>query len=97
MNYLKPTTKNELNRVQTALKKELASEKIIQDIDSSIIQNVATFDVYEGENIPKDKKSVAISVTLQAEDKTLNEEDIDQISRKIIDVVKEKTGATIRS
>tara|TARA_B100001248_G_scaffold64627_1_gene45151 strand:- start:28858 stop:31260 length:2403 start_codon:yes stop_codon:yes gene_type:complete len=72
-------------------------EKIIQDIDSSIIQNVATFDVYEGENIPKDKKSVAISVTLQAEDKTLNEEDIDQISRKIIDVVKEKTGATIRS
>ena len=97
MNFLKPTTKNELNRVQTALKKELASEKIIQDIDSSIIQNVATFDVYEGENIPKDKKSVAISVTLQAEDKTLNEEDIDQISRKIIDVVKEKTGATIRS
>ena len=72
-------------------------EKIIRDIDSSIIQNVTTFDIYEGENIPKDKKSVAISVTLQAEDKTLNEEDLDQISRKIIDVVKEKTGATIRS
>tara|TARA_Y100000591_G_scaffold324406_1_gene343743 strand:- start:63 stop:2465 length:2403 start_codon:yes stop_codon:yes gene_type:complete len=72
-------------------------EKIIRDIDSSIIQNVTTFDVYEGENIPKDKKSVAISVILQAEDKTLNEEDLDQISRKIIDVVKEKTGATIRS
>ena len=32
MNYLKPTTKNELNRVQTAIKKELPSEKIIQDI-----------------------------------------------------------------
>ena len=32
MNILKPTTKIELNRVQTALKKELASEKIIQDI-----------------------------------------------------------------
>ena len=72
-------------------------EKIIRDIDGSIIQNVTTFDVYEGENIPKDKKSVAISVTLQAEDKTLNEEDLDQISKKIIDVVKEKTGATIRS
>ena len=72
-------------------------EKIIKDIDSSIIQNVTTFDVYEGENIPKDKKSVAISVTLQADDKTLKEKDLDQISRKIIDVVKEKTGATIRS
>ncbi len=72
-------------------------EKIIREIDSSIIQNVTTFDIYEGENIPKDKKSVAINVTLQAEDKTLKEEDLDQISRKIIEVVKEKTGATIRS
>ena len=72
-------------------------EKIIKEIDNSIIQNVTTFDIYEGENIPKDKKSVAINVTLQAEDKTLSEKDIDQISKKIIQIVKEKTGATIRS
>ena len=56
-----------------------------------------TFDVYEGENIPKDKKSVAINVTLQSLNKTLSEKDIDQISKKIIDVVKKKQGATIRS
>ena len=72
-------------------------EKIIKDIDSSIIQDVITFDIYEGQNIPKDKKSVAINVTLQAEDKTLSEKDLDNISKKIIEVVKEKTGATIRS
>ena len=72
-------------------------ENIIREIDSSIIQNVTTFDVYEGEKIPKDKKSVAISVVLQSLDKTLSEKDLDQISKKIIEVVKEKTGATIRS
>ena len=72
-------------------------ENIIKDIDDSIIQNVTTFDIYEGENIPKDKKSVAINVTLQAEDKTLSEKDIDQISKKIVQIVKEKTGAIIRS
>ena len=72
-------------------------EKIIKEIDVSLIQEVITFDVYEGENIPKDKKSVAINVTLQSPNKTLSEKDIDQISKKIIDVVKEKTGATIRS
>ena len=65
-------------------------EKIIKEIDDSIIQEVTTFDVYEGENIPKDKKSVAINVTLQSSNKTLTEKDIDQISKKIIDVVKEK-------
>ena len=72
-------------------------EKIIREIDNSLIQDVTTFDVYEGEKIPKDKKSVAISVTLQSKDKTLSEKDLDQISKKIIDVVKDKTGATIRS
>jgi len=72
-------------------------EKIIKEIDESLIKEVKTFDVYEGENIPKDKKSVAINVTLQSPNKTLSEKDIDQISKKIIDVVKEKTGATIRS
>ena len=72
-------------------------ERIIREIDHSIIQDVKTFDVYEGDKIPKDKKSVAINVTLQAEDKTLSERDLDQISKKIIEVVKVKTGATIRS
>ncbi len=72
-------------------------EKIIREIDHKLIQNVKTFDVYQGENIPKDKKSVAINVTLQADDKTLSEKDLDQISKKIIEVVKDKTGATIRS
>ena len=72
-------------------------EKIIREVDESLIQNVTTFDVYEGENIPKDKKSVAINVTLQAFDKTLSEKDLDDISKRIIDTVSKKTGATIRS
>ena len=72
-------------------------ERIIKDIDSSIIQDVTIFDIYEGDNIPKDKKSVAVNVTLQSINKTLNEKDLDDISKKIIDIVKEKTGAIIRS
>ena len=74
-----------------------ALEKIIREVDETLIQSVTTFDVYQGDNIPKDKKSVAISVTLQAIDKTLTENDLEQISKRIIDTVSEKTGATIRS
>ena len=72
-------------------------EKIIKEVDENLIKKVSTFDVYEGENIPKDKKSVAINVTLQATDKTLTENDLEDISRKIIDTVSKKTGAIIRS
>jgi phenylalanyl-tRNA synthetase beta chain len=72
-------------------------EKIIREVDDDLIQKVSTFDVYEGENIPKNKKSVAINVTLQAINKTLTENDLDEISKRIIDTVSNKTGATIRS
>ena len=72
-------------------------EKIIREVDDNLIQNVSTFDVFEGDNIPKDKKSVAINVTLQAIDKTLSENDLEEISKRIIETVSKKTGATIRS
>ena len=72
-------------------------ENIIKKIDDSIIKKVIAFDVFEGQNIPEGKKSVAINVVIQSQDKTLAESDLDQISQKIIDTVKEKTGATIRS
>ena len=72
-------------------------ESIIKKLDSNIIKKVTTFDVFEGQNIPEGKKSIAINVVMQASDKTLTEKDLDQVSKKIINAVKEKTGATIRS
>ena len=71
--------------------------EIIKKIDTNIIREVKVFDVYEGENVPDDKKSIALNITLQAFDKTLNEHDLEQLSQKIISTIKEKTGATIRS
>ena len=52
---------------------------------------------YQGENIQSGKKSIAFSVTLEPKDKTLSENDIDQMSKKIIFTVQDVTGATIRS
>jgi phenylalanyl-tRNA synthetase beta chain len=72
-------------------------ENIIKKTDESIVKKVITFDVFEGQNIPEGKKSVAINVVIQSQNKTLTESDLDQISQKIINTVKEKTGATIRS
>ena len=72
-------------------------EKIINEVDSSIIKNVSVFDIFEGKNLPEGKKSVAINVTIQAMDRTLSENDLNEVSKRIINKVKEKTGATIRS
>ena len=72
-------------------------EKIIKEVDGDLIQKVSTFDVYEGENIPKDKKSIALNVTVQSSEKTLNEKDLEKINNLIISTVESKSGAKIRS
>ena len=69
----------------------------ISNVDNSLVSNIKVFDVYEGDNIPKNQKSIAINVTIQSFEKTLNENDLDKINNLIIKSVENKTGAKIRS
>ena len=71
--------------------------EIISNVDKSLIKKVKIFDVYEGENIPSDKKSIALKVTIQSDHKTLTEKDLNQISQKIIFNVEAKANAKLRS
>ena len=70
---------------------------IILNTDKEFIKEVNIFDVYEGEKIPNDKKSIALNVTIQSMNKPLNDEDLEKINKLIIDHVENKTGAKIRS
>jgi phenylalanyl-tRNA synthetase beta chain len=71
--------------------------EIISKIDKDLIKAVKVFDVYEGDNIPKEKKSIALNVTIQSSEKTLKDEDLEKINQLIISTVENKTGAKIRS
>ena len=70
---------------------------IIKICEPILIQSIDIFDVYEGDNIEKNKKSIALSVKLQSMDKTLDEKTIEAISQQIILSVQAKTGGTLRS
>ena len=69
----------------------------ISNIDKNLIKSVKIFDVYQGENIPEDKKSIAISVTIQSSEKTLTDNDLDELNTDIIKTVEKKYDAKIRS
>jgi len=71
--------------------------ELIMSIDKDLIKSVKVFDVYEGENIPSNKKSIALNVTIQSSEKTLNENDLEKINNLIISTVESKSGAKIRS
>ena len=71
--------------------------KLIISIDKNLIKSVKVFDVYEGENIPSNKKSIALNVTIQSSEKTLNDSDLEKINNLIISTVESNSGAKIRS
>jgi len=71
--------------------------EIITSIDKGLIRSVKVFDIYEGENIPSDKKSIALNVTIQSSEKTLDENDLEKINNLIISTVEKTFGAKIRS
>ena len=71
--------------------------RIISEVDTNLIRSVKVFDVYEGENIPDNKKSIALNVTIQSSEKTLNDEDLEKVNQLIISTVEKKSGAKIRS
>ena len=75
----------------------LAQIKRISNVDKNLISNIKVFDVYTGENIPENEKSIALSVTIQSSEKTLNDRDLENINSLIIKTVELKTGAKIRS
>lgn len=64
--------------------------------DKGLIADVTVFDVYEGGAMPEGQKSVALSVTLQPKDKTLTDEEIEQVSTKVIAAIEKATGGTLR-
>ncbi|MEM7459677.1 MAG: phenylalanine--tRNA ligase subunit beta [Pseudomonadota bacterium] len=64
--------------------------------DKSLISAVDVFDIYQGQGIDPDQKSIAIEVTLQPRGETLKDQDIDAVSQKIIAAVAKATGAVLR-
>jgi phenylalanyl-tRNA synthetase beta chain len=68
-----------------------------QSVDRKLIGNVTVFDVYEGAGIPPGKKSVAIAVTLQPRDKTMTDEEIEAVAKKIVAEVGKRTGGALRA
>ncbi len=64
--------------------------------DKALIADVRVFDVFEGASLGDDKKSVALEVTLQPRDKTLDEKAIEAVSNAVVSAVAKKTGATLR-
>jgi phenylalanyl-tRNA synthetase beta chain len=70
--------------------------KIAKQTEKKLLKNINLFDVYEGKNLPEGKKSYAVSFTIQDENKTLNDKEIEKIMSKLLTNFEKQLGATLR-
>ena len=71
-------------------------EKIIRSESGAILESLELFDIYEGERIGADKKSMAYSITFRNKEKTLEESEISAVMEKILKCL-QAIGAVLRS
>ncbi|WP_203256956.1 phenylalanine--tRNA ligase subunit beta [Hyunsoonleella ulvae] len=70
--------------------------KIAKQTEKQLLKNINLFDVYQGKNLPKGKKSYAVGFTLLDENKTLNDKQIDKIMKKLQTNFEKQLGAELR-
>lgn len=70
--------------------------KIAKQSEKQLLKDVNLFDVYQGKNLPTGKKSYAVSFTLQDENKTLTDKQIDKIMKTLQTQFEAQLGAELR-
>jgi phenylalanyl-tRNA synthetase beta chain len=65
-------------------------------VDRKLVGDIRLFDVYQGRGLPEGKKSLAIAVTLQPQEATLTEAEIEGFSKRLVAAVEKATGGTLR-
>ncbi len=70
--------------------------RAISGADKKLISSVQVFDIFEGPSLGEGRKSIAIEVTLQPNEKTLTDKEIEAVSAKIISNVERSTGGVLR-
>lgn len=71
-------------------------ERTVQQAERKLLRSVQLFDVYEGKNLDAGKKSYAISLTLQDDERTLKDKEIEKAMSRIIAALQKELGAQLR-
>ena len=70
--------------------------ELILEAGGELLREAVLFDLYRGEQIPEGKKSLAYSLTFQADDRTLTDEEVERIRQRIQRQLEKKIGAKLR-
>lgn len=91
-----PTVNRDLSFVCDEAVTVADAENVIEAAAGKLLRGVRLFDIYRGKGIEDGQKSMAFSLELRADDRTLTDTDSEQVISKVLSALKEKLGATLR-
>ncbi len=71
-------------------------KRLISHLGHDIIHNVTIFDLYRGKSLPEGKQSFAFRIRYQSEERTLTDEEVQEVHSHVVEAMQEKLGATLR-
>jgi phenylalanyl-tRNA synthetase beta chain len=72
------------------------ADELIRRAGGNLVGEVRLFDLYQGEKIPAGYKSLAFSVHYRAEDRTLTDEEVNEVHSSLLQILQRDLGAKIR-
>ncbi len=91
-----PTVSRDLAVVCDETVTVAAVEEVIRGAAGKLLRNVRLFDIYRGTGVPEGKKSLAFSLELRADDRTLTDEDSEKAVSSVLRALSEKLGINLR-
>ena len=70
--------------------------KLIMAFPSELVEEVSIFDYYKGSHIPAGKKSLAFSILYRSKERTLTDQEVEQLHSSIVEHIMKMTGGELR-
>ncbi len=91
-----PTVTRDLSFICDEAVTVAQAETVIEGSAGKLLRKISLFDIYRGTGIAEGKKSMAFSLALRADDRTLTDADSEQVMKKVMDALVSQLGATLR-
>ena len=72
------------------------AEAVISQAAGKLLRSIRLFDVYRGTGVPEGKKSLAFSLELRADDRTLTDTDSETVTKNVLEALENQLGAVLR-
>ncbi len=91
-----PTVSRDLSLVCSEKVTAAQVEEVISAAAGKLLRNVRLFDIYRGNGVPEGRKSMAFSLELRSDERTLTDTDSDAVVAKVLEALKERLDAVLR-